>query len=101
LRPLFSQKEEEELEKKKITIKRKAIFFLFLSYLHRKKNCVMIHELMECLIFFFVIENKMMARNINRYFYKEYFIEGFIKLLLTPKKLKDEINSEMLFDLFL
>ena len=109
MRPLFSQKEEEELEKKKITIKRKAIFFLFLSYLHslflsylhRKKNCVMIHELMECLIFFFVIENKMMARNINRYFYKEYFIEGFIKLLLTPKKLKDEINSEMLFDLFL
>lgn len=51
--------------------------------------------------FFFVIENKMMARNINRYFYKEYFIEGFIKLLLTPKRLKDEINSEMLFDLFL
>ena len=27
----------------------------------------------------------MMARNINRDFYKEYFIEGFIKLLLNKK----------------
>lgn len=27
----------------------------------------------------------MMARNINRYFYKEYFIKGFIKLLLNKK----------------
>ena len=58
---------------------------------------------MECLILF-RNQNKRMGWNIYWYFYKEYFIEGLIKLLLNTEKLKllkDEINSEILFFLSL
>ena len=46
----------------------------------------------------------MMGWNIYWYLYKEYFIQGVIKLLLKIEKLKfvkDEINSEIFFIFYL
>lgn len=101
LSPLFSERRRgtKKVETIQLQSKIKRDPFI-LSFLYSSKSNWCHHSWTNVMLILFRNQNKRMGWNIYWYFYKEYFIEGLIKLLLNTEKLKllkDEINSEILF----